>query len=79
MYLRFFTTVPDSTASNSVMTDNMEFGKERSNLKTISSWHLPRQNKTPADRSEKSRCSAQIRTGNLKASLKYYHLNYPAW
>lgn len=55
-----FTTVPDSTASYSMMTDNMEFGRKRSNLKTISYWHLPGQNKTPADRSEKNRCSTQI-------------------
>jgi hypothetical protein len=38
-----FITVLDSTTSNGVMTDHMEFGRKRSNLKEISSWHLPGQ------------------------------------
>ena len=40
-----FITVPDSTTSNGVMTDHTEFGRKRSNLKEISSWHLPGEKK----------------------------------
>lgn len=76
VFMVLLTTVPDSTVSNGMTTDNMEFSEKKSSL-TQNKYHFGIYLGRKPQRIVVRKTGVRIRFELVTSSLNYCHFNYP--